>query len=169
MAKTKRMKEFKERLRRNAELFNTQEEKSKMDYCDEFIDGLAEILKGRYEMVASCNRDLSRYLVPVGTKEEISYYGKPSMSFRVSDHWSWYSSLDKCSNERYIQCFANDLPRPKPRLAPGQATKAIRAYQVGIFMNGRYYCVYGDTYDPRTRRWGWIETTPERVVQDYNL
>jgi hypothetical protein len=163
------MKEFKERLRRNSEFFTSQEEASKMNDCDAFIDGLAELLRGKYEMTPSCNRDLSRYLIPKGTKDQISYYGKPEMSFRASDHWNWYTSLAKCSNERMIQCYSMNLPGPRPRINPGEATKGVHAYQVAIYQNGRYYAVYGDVYDRKERRWGWIENTPESVIREYNL
>lgn len=169
MAKTKRMKEFKERLKRNGEFFVGQIEKSKMDQCDEFINKLASILGDNYEMVASCNKDLSRYLVPKGTKDQITYYGKPEMSFRVSDHWNWYSSTEKCTNERYVQCFSMDLPNPRPRPAPGVGTNAISAYQVAIQVDGRYHHVFGDKYNRRIRRWEWEENDPEKILQQYNL
>lgn len=166
---TKRMKEFKARLKANAENFNSQEEKSKMDRCYEFFDTMAGLLGDRYEIVPSCNKDLSRYLVPVGTSDQITYYGKPEMSFRVSDHWSWYSNLQKCSNERYVQCYSMDMPNPRPRANPGEGTNAIRGYQVCIQRNGRYYHVFGDKFDRRTRRWNWVEANPETVAKELGL
>ena len=91
------------------------------------------------------------------------------MSFRVSDHWNWYSSAQKCANERYVQCFSMDLPNPRPRPAPGVGTNAISAYQVAIQVDGRYHHVFGDKYNRRIRRWEWEENDPEKILQQYNL
>ena len=167
--KSKKMREFKERMRQNAENFKGQEEKSKLDLCYEFFNKLAELLKDQYEVVPSSIKDLSRYLVPKGTAGEITYHGKPELSFRVSDHWSWYSNLEKCPDEKYIQCYSMDMPVPRPRVNPGEGTNAIRGYQVCIQQNGRYHHVYGDKFDRKTHRWGWVEVSPEIVVRELGL
>ena len=168
--KTKKMKEFKERLRLNSELFIGQMEKAKMDECDEFFDKLADILGDRYEILPSCNKDLSRYLVPKGTGDQVTYYGKPEFSFRVSDHWNWYSNLEKCSDERYIQCYSMDMPSPRPRPAPGVGTNAINGYQVAIQLHGRYHHVFGDRYNRKIRRWEYVDyTDPEQIARTYGL
>ena len=73
---TKKMREFKERLQKNkastiGQYVRATGEDLKIDLCNQFIDKLAELLGDKYEMVASCNRDLSRYLIPAGTKDQI--------------------------------------------------------------------------------------------------
>lgn len=140
--------------------------------CRKFFDRLAELLKDKYEVVGSCNQDLSAYLVPKGTKDQISYYGKPDRSFRVSDHWTWYSNLKKCSNPNEIQCYSNGTPPPCPRDPenPECATSAHQACQVAIY-NGRtkqYMVVYGEMWDKNQNRWVWNENIPERVAEWLN-
>lgn len=169
---TKKMREFKERLQKNkastiGQYMRATGEDLKIDLCNQFIDKLAELLGDKYEMVASCNRDLSRYLIPAGTKDQITYYGKPANSFRVSDHWSWFSSLKKCSVRNYIQCYSRDLPVPKarPRNNPDGATKAVRGTQVAVQTeDGTYRCVFGDKYDRTRHRWTWVEADPKEVI-----
>ena len=174
---TNRMREFKERLKENAKTMigdyaRYEREKSKMDMCNDFINALAELLGNRYEMIGSCNKDASRYLVPSGTADQITYRGKPVNSFRVSDHWSWYSSLKKCPERSYIQCYSADAPVPKPRPYGKQdnATKPVMGKQVCIQLaDGKYHHVFGDKYDRSTHRWTWVENDPREVVAALGL
>lgn len=167
---TKKMREFKEKLKQNAETesYNYRDylvEKNKLEQCYDFIEKLAILLGDDYELVASCNKDTSRYLIPAGTRDQVTYYGKPVNSFRVSDHWSWYSSLKKCSEERYIQCYSMDVPPAKPRKIPGEATKGQRATQVCIQLkDGMYHHVFGDKYDRVKHTWSWVENSVEAVA-----
>ena len=133
--------------------------------CINFITILQELLP-EYEMVGSCNHDVSLYLIPNGTQDQITYHSKPAKSFRMSDHWNWYANINKCENENYIQCLSVDVPYPRKRLAPGKPSKSIVAYQVAFCgENGVYHAVYGETYNRKTKTWGWIEATPEEVVK----
>lgn len=62
--------------------------------CEKFFEALCDMLSDRYEMLKSCNRDMSAYLCPIGTTSEVTYYSKPEGSFRISDHWNWYGTGD---------------------------------------------------------------------------
>lgn len=138
----------------------------KMNDCLDFFYELADLLEDRYELVESCNADISSYLVPAGTSGDISYYGKPMASFRVSDHWNWYSNLNKCSNPRHVQCLSVDVPPARKRLEAGMASKPRIAIQVSMIgEDGKYHAIYGEKYDWYSREWRWIESTPEQVAE----
>lgn len=138
--------------------------KNKLEACQRFFYALAEELKDRYEVVGSCNADCSAYLIPNGTIEDLSYYGKPDASFRISDHWNWYSNIKKCSNPRYIQCLSVDAPWARKRI-DDKATKPVKAIQVSlIFPDGKYHAVYGEVYDRETKTWSWLESVPSEVA-----
>ena len=138
----------------------------KLNACLDFFYELADLLEGKYELVESCNADVSSYLVPTGTAEDISYYGKPKDSFRVSDHWNWYSNVKKCTAPWYIQCLSEDVPRPRPRQEEGKSTKPRFAVQVSMIgKDGKYHAVYGEKFDRYKREWTWLESTPEEVAK----
>lgn len=140
----------------------------KMKKCRIFFEGLAALLHDTYDVVGSCNKDMSVYLIPKGTLSELSYYGKPEKSFRISDHWNWYSSVRKCSDESYVQCLSVDVPEVLSRTEPGKPTEARQAIQVSIYENGCYHAVYGDVFDAKTKEWKWIENDPANVVRNMN-
>ena len=132
--------------------------------CRRFFDEVAKLLSDEYQVVTSCNRDLSAYLVPNGTKDEITYQSKPACSLRVSDHWNWYSNIKKCPQEEYIQCHSVDLPDPHKRNAPGKASNPIEATQVClIYPDGKYHCVFGQFYDRNSNKWKWMTADPHLV------
>lgn len=82
--------------------------------CVDWFYQLVMIIGDDYKVVGSCNQDISLYLIPNGTEDEISYYGKPENSFRVSDHWNWYSNIKKkCDKVTEIQCHNISLIHPK--------------------------------------------------------
>lgn len=135
--------------------------------CVVFFDALTSMLGNRYERLASCNQDMSAYLCPLGTSSEVTYYGKPEGSFRISDHWNWYANTNKCSNPKYIQCYCNELPWAHRRPAPNRAGKPVMASCVCVFRNGRYHVVYGERWDRKTKTWGWIENNPEEVIRAF--
>ena len=138
----------------------------KLNKCLEFFYELADILEGRYELVESCNLDVSSYLVPNGTADDISYYGKPEKSFRVSDHWNWYANLSKCSRRGYVQCYSVDVPRARRRLEEGKASKPRVALQVcRLGDDGKYHAIYGEKFDYYLGEYVWVENTPEAVVE----
>ena len=144
---------------------------NKVALCNDFMDRLAELLGSKYEMVGSCNKDVSRYLIPAGTKDQITYYGKPVNSFRISDHWSWFSNLKKCSVRNYIQCYSKDIPVPKARpVGTDTATKPIRAIQVCVQgADGMCHHVFGEKFDRKTHWWSWVESDPKAVIAQLGL
>ena len=90
----------------------------KREKCCEFFEKLSDALSGSHAVIKSCNsnsNDISKYLVPFGTENKVSYFGKPVGSFRISDHWNWYANVNKNPNEKYIQCLSVDMPWAKKR------------------------------------------------------
>lgn len=141
----------------------------KYSACQAFFDELVSLLEETHRRMASCNNDISAYLVPNGTEEQVTYYGKPANSFRISDHWNWYSNLQKCSKPNYIQCLSVDVPRARMRLAEGKASKPIFAIQVcKIGDDGKYHCIYGERFNRKTRKWEWVESKPEEAIKNIN-
>ena len=143
------------------------EKEEKMAKCLKFFNELAELLKDDYVVISSCNKDASAYLVPKGTESDISYYGKPVLSFRVSDHWNWYSNTKKCSDPEMVQCESVDLPKARKRLQPGMATRPIFACQVAVYLDdGKYYGVYGECYTPKKKynRWEFIDNVSPKAA-----
>lgn len=146
--------------------------KEKYAACKKFIDELADILSETYELVGSCNKDMSAYLIPKGTIDELTYYSKPSKSFRISDHWNWFSNLNKCSDPHYVQCYNLDIPRcrPRDRNNPMMATKARFGIQVGYIGKDQIYrCVFGACFDRKTKTWKWIEADPSTVIANCDI
>lgn len=131
----------------------------KLIKCGNFISSLAYMLGPKYEFLPSCNQDISRYLVPAGTKDQITYYGKPDKSFRFSDHWNWYSSSKKCTDETMVRCRSLDMPWTRKREEPGKATKPRYGIQVCMFdaKSGCYHHIYGEKFDRKTKTWTWVD------------
>lgn len=127
--------------------------------CANFIESLACLLGPKYVLVPSCNQDISRYLIPAGSESELSYYGKPDKSFRFSDHWNWYSSTYKCTDETMVQCKSLDIPWARKREEPGKATKPRYGLQVCVYSaaDGCYHHIYGDKFDRKTKTWTWVD------------
>ena len=137
----------------------------KIEKCQEFYNELCTFLSGKYENIQSCNNDMSAYLIPNGTLSQLSYYGKPEKSFRISDHWNWYSSERKCALSNYIQCFSLDAPWPQKRPAPGKASKPRAAIQVAFYgSDNKYHAVFGEVYNHKTKTWEWKNGTVEQAV-----
>lgn len=136
--------------------------------CKEFFDRLAEALKEYgYTIVDSCNADSTIYLVISGTEKDISYYGKPILSFRLSDHWNWYSNMSKCDKYWFVQCKNDDITWPTKRTGYG-ATKPKYAWQVAIFgADKKYHCVFGEKFDRRTKKWSFVTPTVEEVIESW--
>ena len=128
----------------------------KVRNCKAMWKKLTKKLFNTHNVVGSCNADSTLYLVPVGTSNQISYYGKPKNSFRYSDHWSWYANLRKCEDPDYIQCFCVDMPKPEKRTSR-LATIPIEAVCIAKTDDGNYHVVYGDYFDGTT--WKWKEAT----------
>lgn len=131
--------------------------KMRMAKCEEFFKCLTNLLGDDYEVLESCNKDFSKYLVPKGKTNEVTYYGKPELSLRISDHWNWYSNINKCSDENYIQCYSPDILEPREREEEGKSTKPRKAISVALFINGQYHIVYGEYFNKETQEWSWKE------------
>jgi hypothetical protein len=131
----------------------------KKNYCKNFFEELSEKLKDTHVVVRSCNQDESAYLVPIGTEDQITYYGKPANSFRISDHWNWYANLRKNPDPNYIQCNNVDLGVGcKKRNGPGLASNPWYAWCVAIVLaDGEYHTMVGETNNPETDEWCFVE------------
>lgn len=139
--------------------------REKFDACKNFFEKLADILSNDYEMIGSPNYDTSIYLVPNGTESQLTYYGKPLNSFRVSDHWNWYTSLKKCEIPNFVQCCSIDMPAAKKRLTDWKFSDPVKGCQVAIFgKDKKYHCVYGEKYDKKTKSWSWLDADPYEVA-----
>lgn len=143
-----------------------KEYEEKVEKCLGFLFRVSELLDN-YTLVGSCNRDISKYLIPNGSESELSYYGKPENSLRFSDHWNWFSSIKKCTDEHYIQCRSLDIPWCRLREEAGKATKPRFGIQVAYYdkKDKCYHHVFGDKFDRKTKKWSWIEATPEAVAK----
>lgn len=139
----------------------------KIVYCSSFFNCLSEKLNESYSIYGSCNNDCSKYLVPNGAESEVTYYGKPELSFRVSDHWNWYSNIIKCNIPNYIQCFSPDFPWVRKRKAEGKASVPVLSASVCIYLDGAYHVIYGEKFDRKTKKWSWIESTPDEIIEKY--
>ena len=176
---TRKMKDFKERIKENREKMNIDSvwadkrrgpDPKQLKAAVKFFEETAEILRGKYEIIGSCNKDISRYLIPIGTEKQVTYYGKPVFSFRISDHWSWYSSLKKCSDPDYIQCESADLPKAGGRNAPGKASDPINKLQVAVQgTDGKYHHVFGYKWDENEHNYQWVENAPMDVCKYLKL
>ena len=143
--------------------------KEKNEKCKEFFDSLVDMLGDKYEVLNSCNKDMSAYLCPNGTSSEVTYYSKPEESFRISDHWNWYANTNKCSDSRYIQCYCVDLPWARRRSEPNKAGKPIMASSVCVFRNNKYHVIYGEYFDRKTKTWSWIDSSPEKALSELKI
>lgn len=131
----------------------------KYEKCKDYFDRLANKLSETHIVVGSCNQDKSAYLVPKGTEAEITYHSKPINSYRISDHWNWKTNVRKNPDDKYIQCYTQDMPWTKKREAPGKASKPIWGIAVCYFdeMDHMYHVIYGEKFDRKTRTWSWVE------------
>lgn len=111
--------------------------------CKDYFYGLCEQLKDTHELVASCNRDDSMYLIPKGTIDQLSYTSKPADSYRYSDHWNWYANVKKCPDPDYIQCHNVDVYGPNKRVQEGRASKPRFFVCVAYFdSDNKYHTVF---------------------------
>ena len=133
--------------------------------CLDFFKQLAKELK-EYEIIGSCNNDDSMYLIPNGTSDQISYYGKPALSFRISDHWNWLSNTKKCSDRYHVQCHSVDMPRNRCRMHDDEkATKPRYGWQIAFYdTDGLYHHVFGEKFDRWNHEWTWECSSIEDVL-----
>lgn len=140
----------------------------KIEACQKFMDELAELLKSTYSIIPSCNKDISSYLIPNGSIDQLSYYGKPAKSFRLSDHWNWYSNLKKCGDPKMIQCHNVDLPWPFRRMRKGGASEPRWNICVAYYgADKKYHTVFGEKKSESGLC--WVDTTPQQVLTELGL
>lgn len=138
-----------------------------MDTCMGYFGDLAQRLKESHELVTSINKDGTLYLIPRGTITDISYYGKPIGSFRVSDHWNWWASYRKCVDFHHVQCFSKDLHRPFRRNGVGLSSTPVMACCVGYYGPDRlYHIVCGEVWDQKTRKSTFIMRDINEVLSE---
>lgn len=146
--------------------------KTKMDKCNEFFNELIAALCARgieCDMRMFEFENNTTYLCPAGTTNEVTYYGKPEMSFRISDHWNWYADIADCSSPNYIQCRCNELPWARKRPEEGKASEPIKAASVCVFKDGKYHVVYGECFDKKAKIWKWCDNSVEKVLSDLGI
>lgn len=148
-------------------------DQEKKELCNKFFDELVTALNEEWKeqnlgsewtIVKSCNQDFSRYLVRKGNENYITYYGKPEFSFRISDHWNWFSNTKKCEDPFYVQCNSSDMPYARFR-PDSRATKPRYGVQVCMTIDGEVYrCVFGECFDRQSKTWSWKDNTPKSVA-----
>lgn len=133
--------------------------------CFEFFTKLAEMLPD-YKIVEGCTKGVSTYLVPSGTEDQITWYGKPVGSFRVSHIWNWYANPANCDAMDVVQCESVDMPEVRDRTGEDRGSVPWKGYQVAYYgKDGVYHHVFGVRYDRKLKRWFWnAYTTPEDVI-----
>jgi len=137
----------------------------KRESCENYWKQLCEKLKETHVEMASCNKDVSRYLVPKGTEDQVTYYGKPRDSYRISDHWNWKTSIKKCSDPHYVQCYNKSIRMMHRRKAPELASKGVVAWCVAYYgEDDAYHTVHGAEYlGNHKRNWSWKEGCVEDI------
>lgn len=108
------------------------------------FDKFEELMsKGDYTIDFHCRTDnrgrhfYSFYLIPKG--QDLSYYGHPEGTIRLSNHWSWYSSQNKCSDPNIIQCELKGIaPRLRFENDPNGKTTPKFLTTIAIVKNGVY-------------------------------
>lgn len=96
--------------------------------------------------VASCNADISAYLVRPGTEDQITYTGKPQGSLRVSDHWSWYANVKKCPYTWVVQCPLHGIT-PYARKGEGLSSPTQFCRAIALYLNYEYLPLVIETID----------------------
>lgn len=137
-----------------------------MEDCNAYFDKLAEVLANSHE-VRSSPYSKDRYLVMKGTGRAISFYGKPCLSFRVSDHWNWRADVKYCRDVHRVQCFTRDLRYPLRRPEKGKASRPIISCCVGYYgLDKKYHIICGEVYNKKTHTEDIIQKDIDAVIQD---
>ena len=136
--------------------------------CMEFFNQLADILKEHgYVVVGSPYNKYTLQLVPAGEEGLLTYYGKPFLSFRLSNVWNWYTSEDRCKDPNQVQCLNLDIPWSRKRKEGEAGSKPWFAWQVAMFDHDRkYHCVFGDKFDRKTKTWTFVEADPHDIANE---
>ena len=106
------------------------------------------------EIKNELGRGISYYLVPKGTKKDISYYGKPVGSYRISDHWNWYADMSQCEDSSYIQCYCPDISyyahKRQEKDGPSEPVYGICVAYYGD--DHKYHHVFGERFDRKVKK-----------------
>ncbi len=134
--------------------FETKEETEKI--CADFWEKLSNYLreKGYLETKSKAK---SRYLVPSGTENEITWMGKPEFSFRYSNHWNFYTDLKNNPNPNAIQCLNPDIAPAYSRKSPEKGSRPVKGIAVAFYFNGHYRTICGQKYDLITDTWSILD------------
>ena len=143
--------------------------KDQLDKCIQFFHEVAGMLTDIYEVIpGKSEKHKSFCLVPKGTANQVTYYGKPVNSLRVAMNWNWYAGLDRCINPKYIQCVTPDLPyvKQRPKEHPEWSSPPVYGNMVALFdMDNKYHCIFGEKYNREDKTWSWVtDNTPEQVA-----
>jgi len=134
----------------------TKNVRVKKEECLAYFMDLVKKLADTHELISSCNKDTTLYLIPKGTIDQLTYTSKPVDSYRFSDHWNWYANVNKCPNEHYVQCYNVDMPRVKPRAEAGKPSKPVFGICVAHFGDDmKYHHVFGEKFDRKTKVWSY--------------
>lgn len=138
-----------------------------MKECNEYFYKLAERLNASHRVVTGKSGDISKYLVVTGTENQLTYYGKPFLSFRLSNHWNWKANLRKCVDPNHVQCYTKDLHHPFRRPDSVHASKPVYACCVGYYGPDRlYHIICGEVFDPSTKATRFIKKDIDEVIRD---
>lgn len=143
--------------------------RQQLDDCNKFFMQVAALLTDTHRIVGSSKPGIwkSACLVPIGTEDQLTYYGKPYNSLRVACNWNWRASLKKCDKPDYIQCRTTDLPYPRKRSKehPEGPSSPIWGNMVGYYdIDQRYHCIFGERYDRKKKEWDWVESDAKDIA-----
>lgn len=128
--------------------------REKKEACRNYMLMLANKYQDTHVLVTSPYNKDTLMLVPKGTEDQVTWYGKPKDSYRYATCWNWYANEKKCKDPNYIQCFNHDLPRAKKRNAPGSGSDPVFGICVAYTNNGKqYHHIFGEKYDRKKHEW----------------
>ena len=137
--------------------------------CNEYFNGLCELLNETYEHHANRTKDHrpDKYLYPKGTVREITYSSKPKNSFRFSSKWNFYKDGQGRMLPE-VQCYSEDFPNAHTDSLGHGPQGSVLAYSVCFYgEDGHYHVVYGERYNRKTRKWDWVESDPEDAILEF--
>lgn len=164
------MKDEQEKIKAEKEKKEKQHDiwAKQLDSCIEFFNQVAALLTDIYEVLPGKSRQWRSFcLVPKGTINQVTYYGKPMNSLRVAMNWNWRAGLDRCTNPKHIQCVTPDLPyvKPRPKDHPEWSSPPVFGNMVALFdTDNKYHCIFGEKFNRDTKTWTWINNDPEKIA-----
>ena len=143
--------------------------KEKQEKCNQYFNGLYELLKDTHDRRTNKTRDRrpDKYIFPKGTGDEITNVGKPKDSFRYSNKWNFYKN-GKGEMLPEVQCYSEDFPHAHTDSLGHGPQGSVLAYSVCFYgEDGRYHVVYGERYNRKTKKWDWVESDPEDAILEF--